>query len=275
MANDLYLNDRSIDDLARQVLTIDGQLAPPVGITPTVQLANSPGVLGSTNSVAPRRIVVQLDVRAASLTARDTLIDTLWRRLAGVMELRVSSAPNRAVLVTCIDVRVDLYTAAHANSNLGITLTFEASDPIRRNLQPNIYALTTARTACVLGTHASAPDVWLYGNATPIVNPVVITRAHTGAEVSRITLSGVTTARTTASLTANNALKIRRDGTIEYYVAGVLQTGTEHGLSWLASGSFPLLSPEDAAPDVGLWPTIELAATSGTPTGMALYYQGF
>lgn len=274
MANDLFLNDRSLDDLVRQVLTIDGHLSPPVGITQTVPLANAPGVLGSTIAIGARRIVVQLDVRAATLTARDTLIDALARRLSGVMELRVLSAPNRAVLVTCVDVRVEMYAGAHANSSLAVTLTFEASDPIRRNLQPNIYALTTAPTACVLGTQTSAPDVWLYGNATPIVSPVIITRSYTGAEVSRITLSGVTTARPAASLTANNALKIRRDGTIEYYVAGVLQTGTENGLSWFGSGSFPLLSPEDAAPDVGLWPTLELLATSGTPTGMALYYQG-
>jgi hypothetical protein len=98
------------------------------------------------------------------------------------------------------------------------------------------------------------------------VNPVVIVRDHTGTEVMRLTLTG--------SLGANDALAI--DGAtqqIDRFAIGVLQTGTNSGLGWLTSGRFPLLDPTDANPDAPAWGTIELAATSGTPTGLVAYHR--
>jgi hypothetical protein len=60
---------------------------------------------------------------------------------------------------------------------------------------------------------------------------------------------------------------------IARYVAGVLQTGTSAGDAWLTSGQFPLLDPADAIGGDGI--TMELTATSGTPTGLAVYTRGY
>ena len=61
--------------------------------------------------------------------------------------------------------------------------------------------------------------------------------------------------------------------TIARYVSGVLQTGANGGNAWLTSGQFPLLAPEDAIEGAGV--TVELTATSGTPTGLLLYTRGY
>ncbi len=271
----VFVNDRAITDLVWNILAADGHLSPVVPLSPTVPMANAPGILGTAVTVSARRIVVTLDLRPATLVARDTALDAIARRMSGLIELRFDSAPTRALTVTCVGVDVQLYTGAHANPGCIVVVSFEASDPTRRTLEPTIATLSTTRRACPIGAQPSAPLLWLYGNATAVVNPVVIVADFRGVEVSRLTLTGVTAARAAASLTTNNALAIDcATQTIDYYVAGVKQTGTEAGLSWYASGVFPILAPEDAAPDLSAWPTVALASTAGAATGLLVYYTG-
>jgi hypothetical protein len=40
-------------------------------------------------------------------------------------------------------------------------------------------------------------------------------------------------------------------------------------MTWLTSGTFPILDPSDAIAGTGI--TMELTAASGTPTGLTLY----
>ena len=78
----------------------------------------------------------------------------------------------------------------------------------------------------------------------------------------------------TVTLAAGDALAIDcADQTLDRFVNGVLQTGTAAGLGTLTSGRFPVLDPSDASADANVWGTIELTATSGTPTGLVAYHR--
>jgi hypothetical protein len=263
----MRLNGRTITDLVYQILVLDGHVAPSLLRAAVVSLAQAGGTFGSVVTVDPRRITVGLDVRPTSLADRQAIMDSLKRRLhRGVLELVTDDLPGRVLPVVCDGVAVEFYTGAYANPAVYVQVTFTAPDPSRVDVEPLVYGLTTARTACPIGTDSVAPRLWLYGASTPVVNPVVIVRDHTGTEVMRLTLTG--------SLGANDALAI--DGAtqqIDRFAIGVLQTGTNSGLGWLTSGRFPLLDPTDANPDAPAWGTIELAATSGTPTGLVAYHR--
>lgn len=263
----MRINRRPITDLVYQILVLDGHLAPSLPRASTVTLAQAGGLHGSVVTVDPRRITVGLDVRPSSLVDRQAVMDSLKRRLSrGLLEIETDDLPGRFVRATCDGVTVEFYTGAYANPVIYVALQFTAPDPARLDIEPLVYGLSTARTACPVGTDTVAPRVWLYGASPSVVNPVLIVRDHTGAETMRLTLTG--------TLATNDALVI--DGaaqTLDRYVAGVLQTGTAAGLGWLTSGRFPLLDPSDANADASAWGTIELSATSGTPTGLVAYHR--
>lgn len=259
----VLVNGRDLAALVYGISEVDGHLAPSVPQRAPVALANSPGVYGTEVTVAPREVVVALDVRPTSLASRQTVLDTLKRRLGGLLELTTLDLPSRVLRCELQGVTVELYTGAFALPACFVTLRFSAVDPARWDVQPLTYGLSTSRTACPIGTDTSAPVLEVWGLCT---NPVVILRSHTGAEVARMTF--------TASLAATDALVIDTAAqTITRVNSGVEQTGVNAGLTTLTSGRFPILSPEDASPLGTAWPTLELAAVSGTPTGLVTYFR--
>jgi hypothetical protein len=220
-------------------------------------------VYGTEVTVQPRIVTVGLDVRPATLADRQTLIDSLRRRLGGLLELTTLDLPTRVLRCELQEVTVELYTGAFALAACYVTLRFGAVDPARWEVQPLTYGLTAARTACPVGTDTSAPELEVWGACT---NPVVILRSYTGLEVGRLTF--------TATLASTDALVIDCAAqTVARWNSGVLQTGTSAGLYLLTSGRFPILSPEDANPLGTAWPTLELTAASGTPTGLVTYFR--
>ena len=257
----VLVNGRDLAALVYQVSELDGHLAPSVPQRETVALANAPGVYGTQVTVGPREIRVGLDARPASLADRQTLMDTLKRRLSGLLELTTLDLPTRVLRCELRTVGVEFYTGAFAQPAVYVTLTFLAVDPARWDVQPLVYGVSTARTACPVGTDTSAPDLEIYGVC---VNPSVVLRSWTGAEVARLDF--------TASLAATDALVISCSRqTVTRVNSGVVQTGALAGLFALTAGRFPILSPEDASPTGTGWPTLELTASSGTPTGLLTY----
>jgi hypothetical protein len=210
---------------------------------------------------------VGLDVRPSSLADRQAIMDSVKRRLMrGLLEIETDDLPGRVVRAVAEPPTVEFYTGAYANPVVYLSLSFLAADPVRVDVQPLVYGLSTARTACPIGTETVAPRLWLYGASPSVVDPVVIVRDHTGAEALRLTL--------TVTLAAGDVLSIDcATQQVDRTVAGVLQTGAAAGLSAVTSGRFPVLDPSDAAADAGAWGTIELAATSGTPTGLVAYHR--
>lgn len=257
----MRVNGRPLAALVYAVCELDGHLGGALPERSLVPLANGAGVYGTEVKVAPRGVRVGLDVRPVSLADRATLVDTLRRRLSGLLELTTDDQPGRVLRAELRSITPEWYTGQYANPAVYLALEFVAADPARWDVQPLTYGLSTARTACPIGTDTSAPVLEVYG---PCTNPAVILRAHTGAEVLRLEFG--------ASLGANDALVVDcAAASITRLVAGVVQTGTNAGAYALTAGRFPVLSPEHASPDGTTWPTLELSAQSGTPTGLVTY----
>ena len=269
---DLYVNGRALSTLVASisgVVQLDDAIGGSVPTTATLPIANAGSVFGSTVTLAPRTITATLDVRPSSIIDREAVVDALVLLLAGLLEVSTDAASDR-VAYAVLDGRPTMPPAGNlfALPTFDMTCRFLLADPTRYATEPTVLALSTSRVSVPVGTLPSRPRIWLYGNATPIVNPQVIVRSHTGEIVSTLALTG--------SLGSNTALDIgRTPERIESYSAGVLQTGDADGLTWYDSGAFPILSPDDANPAASAWGTVELAATSGTPTGLLLMRRGW
>jgi hypothetical protein len=256
----IFANDFDLGRLVYHLSQMDGHIAPSVVRRETIALGNSAALWSTQVTVTPREIIVGCDARPETLTDRQTLMDRLSRRLGGLLELRTADLPGRFLLGRLADVRVELYPGSFVQPACWVELRFTIPDSARADVEPLIYGLSTSRTACPVGTQASAPLVWVYS----CTNPSVVVRAASGAIVSTLALT-VTLGSTEALLIDSASQSITR------YTAGVVQTGASSGLRALTSGRFPLLSPEDATPDGTAFPTVELTATAGTPTGLILY----
>lgn len=266
---DLLVNRCALSDLVTSVYSavwqLDGIHGGSVGVPDALPLANAGGVFGANVTLAPHRITVSLDLRPATIIDRETMADALRIAMAGLLELTTDAAPER-VMYGVLAERPTITPAGNiaAIPVFDLTCVFVLANPTRFALDPTPLALSTTRVACPVGTLPSLCRVWLYGDSTPVVNPSVIVRSHTGDVVSTLAL--------TASLGTGTALDIgRTPERIESYASGVLQTGASAGLTLYTSGAFPVLSPDDANPTASAWPTMELAADSGTPTGLLLY----
>lgn len=264
----MRIDRRPVTDWVWAILTLDGHIAPPLPKVAPVALANAAGVFGAGITVDGRRVAVRLDLRPASLVDRRTVLDALAYRLGGgvLHTLSFDDAPDRYFLATAETPEV-VFTPpgiAYGLPRCEITLTFLLAPTHAIELEPKVYALSTTPTPMPIGPSSVAPLLWVFGASTPVVDPEVLVTAHTGEEVGRLTFS--------VSLAADDYLAIdAATQRVERYVAGVRQTGQSSGLAAVASGQFPVLSIEDAAPELGAWPRLALTAASGTPTGAAAF----
>lgn len=258
----IYLNDRPLSDLVRDILALDGYQSPTVAVRATLAGANAASVWSSSVTVPLRTVTVGVHLEAATLIARTAAVDTLTRACRGLRLLRTTDAPDREMWVELSNVAVTFYDAAFTHSSCRMTVTFTAADPVRVDREPRLYGLSQSRASLPVGTWTSAPTVTLNGASPSVVNPIIIMRNAQGDETHRLTLTG--------TLATNDVLVINcANQSIQRYVAGVLQTGTASGNAWLTSGVFPILDPSDAIDGDGI--TMGLTATSGTPTGLVLY----
>lgn len=257
----LYVNGRPLDDLVWQILALEGYLSPAVPERAALGLAYGAGVWGSSVEIKPRTVTAVLDVRPLNIVDRASMIDALRRRLPALAELTTDDVLGRVLVAHLASVNVEFYTGAHANPICAVTVTWSAVDASWRDSEPVLRALTSTRVACPVGVGVSHTRITLKGAATAIVTPVIIVRAATGEEISRLTLS--------VSLTTNMALVIdSAQASLSLYDSGTLQTGTSAGDNYLTSGTFPLLAGEDGASAF-----VELSSTSGTPTGALSYHR--
>lgn len=262
----IYLNDRPLSDLVRDILALDGYQSPTVAVRATLAGANAASVWSSSVTVPLRTVTVGVHLEAATLIARTAAVDTLTRACRGLRLLRTTDAPDREMWVELTNAAVTFYDAAFTHTSCRMTLTFTAADPVRYAREALPLALSTARTEVAVGNVPAAPVLWVYGASPSVVDPVVIVRNAQGDETHRLTLTG--------TLATNDALRIdSARQAITRYVAGVVQTGTASGNAWVTSGSFPLIAPEDAIDTAGV--TVALSATTGTPTGLLLNQRGY
>jgi hypothetical protein len=258
----IWINDRPLSAFVTAITGLDGYLAPDAPARELVALANSAAIVGSTVTVSPRTITVTVDIATATLLDRQTMLDALARQLRGRLLFRTADRPTREIGVVCQGTGLTFYDGALSVVACSVTLTLVAADPVWVDREPRLYALSTSRAALPVGTATSAPVVVLNGASPSVVNPAIIVRDASGAETHRLALTGV--------LATNDWIEIDSAAqTLTRYVAGVVQAGGASGMTWLTSGTFPILDPSGAIDGTGIG--MDLTATSGTPTGLILY----
>ena len=214
----------------------------------------------------PANVCFAVHVEAATFIMRTALVDSIYRACRGLRLFRTADAPDRELWAELSKCDVSFYDGAFTHTECMLMLAFTAADPVRYAREAVPLALSTARVEVEVGNVPSAPVLWFYGASPSVVDPVVIVRNAQGDETHRLTLTG--TLATADALMIDSARQ-----SITRYVSGVVQTGTASGNAWLASGTFPLIAPEDAIDTAGV--TVELSATSGTPTGLLLNVKGY
>ncbi len=255
MTNSIRVNRRWLDRLVYQVSLLDGHLAPSVTTSPVLNFGGGPGIRSTELTVDGRTITCGFDVRPHSFRGRQETMDALKAALSGLLEVELPDLPGRVLYAELQSAVVELYTGAHAQMPVWVQVTLLATDPAREDIEPTVLALSTARQPCPVGTDTSAPVIEIAGGST---NPVVVIRNAGGAEVSRTTFAVI--------LDASDALRLdSATGDITRWVAGVEQTGANHGLAAYQSGPLPLLDLADGPL------TVELQSSAGTPVGSIAY----
>lgn len=268
MRNTVTINRQAPDDAVYMVMQLFGHLNPVVATPSTVALANRAATIGVNYTAPGRRFTVGVELRPRLITDSLALTRLLKERFRGLVELATIDAPGQCFYGVLEDVKVDLYTAIYANPIRYVEFVFRCDDPAHEDLEPYTRALSAMPVACPVGNAITQPVMHVRGSATPVTGLVVTVRDHRGEPVSTLALTPPTGI---SGLAANDTLVIDTAAqSIDRYVSGVLQTGTGRGEAWLTSGTFPLLSPEDAAPEREAWPTVDVTASAGTPTGVLL-----
>jgi hypothetical protein len=254
------VNGRSLDDLIWQSLRFEGDVSPAATLRESAETAFGPPTLTTRARLTTRTLTLSVDVRPALMTSRPAVLDALTRRLAGVLEIVRSDAPERAWYGVLQQATATLPAGNLVNPLTVLDLTFAVPDPRRADRDTQTRALSATPVACPTGTGTSAPTVRLFGASTAVVDPAVVLRRPSGETVATLTLSG--------SLGADTWLDIDCGSEWLYlYTAGT----RTNALAWLTGGAFPLLDGDDASGPDGPYPTLALTSASGTPTGLVLW----
>lgn len=149
------------------------------------------------------------------------------------------------------------------------TLTFGFADPLRYDVNPQGFGLSTQRVPLLIGTAPTFPVLYLHGGGASLTNPSVTIRTAAGDPVQTMGFTGV--------LGANDFLIVDCRRTIVTKSVASVQSAAD---SWwnAALGDFLVVRPADGWYEFTQYPTIEFglaAGGSGTPFGQIIYNRGW
>ncbi len=211
--------------------------------------------LSSIDQVSTKPFALPLNVLATTVTARNATLDWLATIHRQRITVRMSDGVNVRELRGVV-TNIDMTPKVLANSvHCDGILTMLSDDPTWAEITAIQLLLTTVRLAVPMGT-APVEDwlIELMNSAGTVTNPSVIIRKGSGDILFTLLFTGSNTA--TQHLTAD------ADAGSAAQESGGATTSVISG--W--SGGFPPLTLTDQM-------TIELAASSGTPTGLLRYVQ--
>lgn len=259
----LYVNDTDLNSLGFKVRRVDGLGNRPVSRQPKASVGGRHGSLVLTSKGAPidqRIVTVTASIRpragTTSLATLERAMENLYALAGqGLCELRDWRDTTKmaiGLLETSDEVPFDPQYLEQDPAS-AITLRFICDEPTRFTKAGLPIGLDTVRTAIDLGNAPGAPVIEIMGACT---NPQIIVRD--GAGTMRYTMGF------TVTLAAEDFLRVDCDAlVITLSDDAVLSDG--YGL-WTTKTTGPLiLDPADQ-------PTVELSASSGTPTGI-LYHR--
>jgi hypothetical protein len=254
------IDGRSLDDLIWQALSWEGGVAPAIPARDTADTAFGPPVLVRRERLVASTLQLTLDVRPDVIGQRPAILDAILRRCRGVREIVRDDAPSRAWYGELVDAKATIPAGNLVNPCTLLDLVFRVPDPRRHDLETQLRTLSATPTAIPTGTGTSAPRIRIFGGGTAVVDPEIVLRAPSGAELARLELTG--------SLGSNTWLDVDVASEWIHLVSSGTRTSA---LSWLTSGQFPVLDANDAAGPEGPYPTLALESASGTPTGVVLW----
>jgi hypothetical protein len=254
------INGRSLDDLIWQALSWEGGVVPVVATRETADTAYGAPVLATRQRLSASTLTLALDVRPDLMTQRPAILDAIRRRVSGVVEIVRDDAPDRAWYGELVDAKATVPAGNLVNPCTILDLTFRLPDPRRHDIETQLRTLSATPTPIPTGTGASAPRIRLFGASTAVVDPEIVLRGPSGAELARLTMTG--------SLGENTWLDV--DAMTEWL--HLVTSGTSApALYWIESGQFPVLDGADAAGPDGPYPTLAIESASGTPTGVVMW----
>jgi len=236
----------------------------------TVPLLTGPEMSGA---LLDPRLMTRASGRASvsGIILADTTADALalldaLKGLCAQGEVSITTAYARGRHVLAVLDRQDgvSYTTGRIDGLVSVTLDFIVKDGVGFQTAPDVRGLSTAWTACPIGTAVSSPVVLIHGAGAAFTNPVITVR-NAGGDV-------VQTMGFTFSGGADDALRVDSARALVSKIASGVVTD---GASYWTAGDYPLLRPCDGNAEAGAYPTVALSSATGTAFGMISYRRRF
>jgi hypothetical protein len=215
----------------------------------------------------PVRATLTGVVEGASVAATRATLDAL-AALFGEGEVRVRTvyATDRFCLATLDESAGSPEALTVVDGNVVLRLGMLVKDGVAWRSQPDGYALGTVRRDCPTGTVACGLRLVIHGGGASLTNPSATLRNAAGDPVQ---VMGFSTASLAGGVLGPNDYLIV-DGVLGTITKSIAGTKTAAETLWNA-GDFLRLRPADGWVENDVAPTIELAATAGTPFGTVSY----
>lgn len=262
--SEVWINDVDLADYGF-VLGVD----PAHGASPDYTDASAPllGAIGPTwlgepTQAGARKLVVGGYYVAVSNTQYKAWTDYL-KALAstGAVRIRFSDRSDQEFRdARLMGFRPVPRAAILTNLAADLQMTFDVADPLRYDVNPQWLGLSTSRTSLPIGTAPTFPLVIIHGGGASLTNPSWIYRNSVGDSAQTMGFTGV--------LGANDYLIVDcRRVQVTKSVAGT----QSDALSWWTAGDFLVVRSADGSYELAEYPTLELAASAGTPVGTIAY----
>lgn len=204
---------------------------------------------------ASRRLVLGLLLEHATPAALQAATDDLGLLYRRIVTVGQDARGERQVIGRCISIAEgERHGPRDLATSLELTLTFACEDPRWRWLEAKRLTLGTT------------PVVWIpYGNA-PVQN-WILRLMNPGGDVSTVTITfrtrtGAVLATIVVTATITTTQYVELFG--ESWTAQRWSGGVATAITSSVTGDFPRLDPADGV-------TIQLSASSGTPTGELIH----
>jgi hypothetical protein len=220
----------------------------------------------TSSSKTPAEIDGMIDV--ATIGAANALLDNLKNTLGdGEVQIITAYAPDRYCMAIVETFDGQPYQKDFLNGVVTIQMIFTVKDGLAFRLNPDGYALSTARAYCPIGTAPCKPVINLStgGSATSVVNPVINILNAAGDVVQSIGLTG--------TIAQNDFWRI--DCELAQISKSISGAALVDGGALLTSGDYLVLRPADAWYETASWASIQLTASSGAPVGDVTYTRAY
>lgn len=263
MAWGVWIDDTRLDSLGLYVEDLSTRWHAPSRQFPTLAVPGLAGsVLTAEPTTGPRQLTItaSLDPAARTLPALQSAIDALQELTGhGLVRITVDDDENapRVIEGVCTECQIAPVVHPLVTQVARVTLTLVCPRPTWEDVAPQVVALGSTPTPIPIGTAESGGVIWIAAPAwsANVVTPVVTLRAASGRQLATLTWAGTLTAGTDAL-----ALDLDRSTAIKY------ASGTASNAIASLSGDFFPLTPPQGAPRFASYPTLQVTASSGTPS---------